>query len=79
MADVQKGAPIFNKGENHKGDWKDSSADYDMTDDHLLIKGKPVMERWETPYMHKLATIAASKGMSKIVIHKSNSIYFNMQ
>ena len=62
MASCSTEKAIFNAGENNKSVWKDASADYDHTDDHLEIMGKPVMERWETPYMHKLATIASSKG-----------------
>lgn len=61
MAQVECGK-IFSEGENCKPEWKQADADYDATDEHLTIMGKPVMERWETPYMHKLATIAASKG-----------------
>ena len=53
---------IFAAGENNKDNWKDANATFTSNKEHLVILGKPVMEKWETPYMHKLATIAASKG-----------------
>lgn len=53
---------IFDSGEDLKSQWKDAKAGFDATNDHLEIEGKPVMERWETPFMHSLATVAASKG-----------------
>ena len=51
---------LYQKGEDNKNVW--DSAQTKHTDTHLEIMGKPVMERWETPYMHKLAEIATSRG-----------------
>ena len=51
---------MYQKGEDFKNVW--DKAQTKRTDTHLEIMGKPVMERWETPYMHKLAEIATSHG-----------------
>jgi len=53
---------IFIQGEECKPSWTSANADFDDSEEHLKIMGKPVMEKWETPFMHALADIAASKG-----------------
>jgi guanidinoacetate N-methyltransferase len=61
ITDTQRknlGSPDFT--EDMVKNWKD--ADIAIDNDQLKIMGHPVMERWEEPYMERLARIATSNG-----------------
>ncbi len=45
----------------HIGEWKDARATF--TEEKLEIFGRPVMEKWEEPYMKELANIVTSNGL----------------
>ena len=56
---------IFSEKEDCKQAWNETKADFSVKvgeNDKLQIAGKPVMERWETPYMHLLARSASCQG-----------------
>ena len=44
----------------HIGEWRDAQATF--TEEKLEIFGRPIMEKWEDPYMKELANIATSNG-----------------
>ena len=53
---------ILVPGENTIADWDKSPASFTGGLKRLDIKGKPVMQSWETPFMHALATNASKNG-----------------